>query len=116
MPIEMKIKELTDSYADQLKNQITQRIEEMKADDKSHYLIYQVLGITDKEGELIDIYQNKGRFLYRYAGSFLENAVKLCFQEKYPNVASLRIENSQGSRPKTLEIDCLIQNDAIGIK
>ena len=35
----------------------------MQKDDFSHYLIYQVLGVTDKEGELIDIYQNKGRFL-----------------------------------------------------
>lgn len=59
--------------------------EEMKEDDKSHFLIYQVLGVTDEEGELIDVYQNKGRFLYRYAGSFLENAAKLCFQETYPD-------------------------------
>ena len=35
----------------------------MKADDKSHYLIYKVLKVTLEEGELIDIYQNKGRFL-----------------------------------------------------
>ncbi|HET1342480.1 TPA: ApaLI family restriction endonuclease, partial [Streptococcus pneumoniae] len=25
-----------------------------------------------EEGENIDLYQNKGRFLYKYAGSFLE--------------------------------------------
>ena len=40
----------------------------MKKDDFSHYLIYKVLGINEKEGKNIDIYQNKGRFLYKYAG------------------------------------------------
>jgi hypothetical protein len=46
----------------------------MEDDDKSHFLIYQVIEVTDEEGHLIDVYQNKGRFLYKYAGSFLENA------------------------------------------
>ena len=32
------------------------------------------LGISFEEGENIDLYQNKGRFLYKYAGSFLEEA------------------------------------------
>ncbi|NMG12192.1 ApaLI family restriction endonuclease, partial [Streptococcus pneumoniae] len=27
--------------------------------------------------------QNKGRFLYKYAGSFLEEAAVLCFNEKF---------------------------------
>jgi len=44
----------------------------MKEDDNSHYLVYRVLGITTEEGQLIDIYQNTGRFLYKYAVSFLE--------------------------------------------
>jgi hypothetical protein len=88
----------------------------MKKDDMSHLLIYQVLGVTDEEGKLIDIYQNKGRFLYRYAGSFLEDVAKLCFQETYPEARSLRIENKHGNRPKTFEIDCLVENNAIEIK
>jgi len=48
--IKQKIKELAKKYSNNLKNKIDNRIEEMKADDKSHYLIYQVLGISDKEG------------------------------------------------------------------
>ena len=88
----------------------------MKADDKSHYLIYQVLGISDKEGHLIDLYQNKGRFLYKYAGSFLEEATKLCFLETFPESATTKIPNTLGSRPKTFEIDCLEGNNAIEIK
>ncbi|CAA6812040.1 MAG: Unknown protein [uncultured Sulfurovum sp.] len=44
----------------------------MKLDDTSHYMIYKILGISFDEGILIDEYQNTGRFLYKYAGSFLE--------------------------------------------
>lgn len=51
----------------------------MANDNKSHYLIYRVLGISFEEGENIDLYQNKGRFLYKYAGSFLEEAAVLSF-------------------------------------
>nr|MDA3849701.1 ApaLI family restriction endonuclease [Spirochaetaceae bacterium] len=80
--IEQKIDELAQKYSDTLKTKIDERVIEMKSDDNSHYLIYRVLGISKKEGEDIDIYQNKGRFLYKYAGSFLEEAATLCFKEK----------------------------------
>ena len=114
--IKEKIQELAKKYSDNLKNKIDSRMEEMKNDDKSHYLIYQVLGISDKEGRLIDLYQNKGRFLYKYAGSFLEEATKLCFLEKFPDSATTKIPNTLGQRPKTFEIDCLEGNNAIEIK
>lgn len=55
----------------------------MKTDNKDHYLVYRVLGISTHEGDLVDLYQNKGRFLYKYAGSFLEDAAHLCFTCKY---------------------------------
>ena len=116
LSIEEKIQKLANEFAKQLKKKIDQRVEEMKEDDHSHYLIYQVLGISDEEGRLIDLYQNKGRFLYRYAGAFLEKVAILCFQEKHPEANALRIPNTQGKRPKTFEIDCLIENDAIEIK
>lgn len=116
MSIEDKIREVAVEYAEKLKGRIDQRVEEMREDDRSHFLVYRVLGITDEEGYLIDVYQNKGRFLYRYAGSFLENATMLCFREKYPRADSVRIPNTQGQRPKTFEIDCLIEKDAIEIK
>lgn len=116
MSIKDKIRELANKYASDLKERINSRIEEMEEDDTSHFLIYRVLGISDEEGRLIDIYQNKGRFLYKYAGSFLEDAAKLCFQEKYPEAKSLRIPNTEGKRPKTFEIDCVKDNDAIEIK
>ena len=116
MAIRDDLKALALKYADALKAKMEARVAEMKTDDTSHYLIYRVLGITDREGELIDVYQNKGRFLYKYAGSFLEEAVKLCFKAKYPESASRRIPNTEGRRPKTFEIDCAVELDAIEIK
>jgi len=117
MPIEEEIRRLADAYAENLKGKVDARVEEMEADDNSHYLIYQVLGITTEEGRLIDVYQNKGRFLYKYAGSFLEAAAKACFLEKFPESGSVKIPNTIGQRPKTFEIDCLVEeHDAIEIK
>lgn len=111
------LKMLAQSYASNLDSKIETRMTEMRADDKSHYLIYQVLGISDQEGELIDLYQNKGRFLYKYAGSFLEEAAIFCIQHKYPDAQKkIRVENSLGQRPKTFEIDCLVDDQAFEIK
>ena len=39
MDIYEKIKNLADKYASDLKNQVDARIEEMKSDDTSHYLL-----------------------------------------------------------------------------
>lgn len=114
--IEETIRLLAREYGDKLKLAIDRRLEEMTSDDRSHCLIYQVLGISDEEGRLIDEYQNKGRFLYKYAGSFLEEAAKLCFLESHPDSGSLRIPNTEGRRPKTFEIDCLVNKEAIEIK
>ena len=114
--VEVKIRELAQEYAVKLDSKIRNRTEEMQQDDKSHYLIYQVLGISDEEGCLIDLYQNKGRFLYKYAGSFLEEATKLCFAEQFPTSATTKIPNTIGKRPKTFEIDCLEGHNAIEIK
>lgn len=116
MTAKEKIFLLADSYAERLKNAIDARVVEMQADDVSHYLIYRVLGIAQAEGHLIDVYQNKGRFLYKYAGSFLEEATKLCFKEAFPDSGSLKIPNTRGQRPKTFEIDCLVGNEALEIK
>lgn len=116
MTIDVKIKELASKFSSNLKKKIDQRVIEMESDDDSHRLIYQVLGVTKKEGNQIDVYQNKGRFLYKYAGSFLEEATKLCFLERFEGSGSVRIENTEGLRPKTFEIDCLVDNEAIEIK
>ncbi|CAK7045578.1 MAG: hypothetical protein PEPC_01943 [Peptostreptococcus russellii] len=116
MDIKFEIKSLADRYAKTLNTQIVQRKEEMKQDNTSHYLIYRVLGISCEEGQLIDEYQNTGRFLYKYAGSFLEEAATLCFIKKCPQGRKTKIENTLGKKPKTFEIDFLNMKDAIEIK
>ena len=116
MSIEQKIRELAADYAQRLDGKIDARVKEMKGDEHSHFLIYRVLGVTTSEGKMIDLYQNKGRFLYKYAGSFLEEATKLCFKDMFPDSGGVRIPNTIGQRPKTFEIDCLAGTDAIEIK
>ena len=112
-----QIETLAEKYALLLDKQIQARIMEMEQDDRSYYLIYQVLRVSEKEGYLIDSYQNKGRFLYKYAGSFLEEASILCFMYGCKNVApKQRVKNTLGLRPKEFEIDCLVENDAIELK
>lgn len=111
-----KIEALSNLYAETLNTKIEERKEEMLQDDNSHYLIYRVLGISNKDGQLIDEYQNTGRFLYKYAGSFLEEAAVLCF--RFNNLKGKRtlVKNNIGSKPKTFEIDFLDNNNAIEIK
>jgi len=116
MNIQESIRKIADRYASELATKMSSREEQMESDDKSHYLIYQVLGVGNKEGKLIDAYQNKGRFLYKYAGAFLEEATFLCFKEAYPEAKKTRVENKLGRRPKQFEIDCLVKRNAIEIK
>ena len=78
------IRARADRYAAELKLSTDDRLAEMEQDDRSHVLIYQVLGVSESEGKLIDVYQNKGRFLYKYAGSFLEEAAKICLRASFP--------------------------------
>jgi hypothetical protein len=114
--VETAVRELAARFAADLKRVTDVRVLEMVDDDTSHFLLYRVLGVSDEEGRLIDVYQNKGRFLYKYAGAFLEGAAKLCFTSRFPEAAALRIPNTLGSRPKTFEIDCVVANDAIEFK
>ena len=116
MEIFKAINRLADKYAMDLQKQVDLRMEEMKSDDNSHYLIYRVLGISNHEGNLIDLYQNKGRFLYKYAGAFLEEAAIMCIKHKYPKAAKTKIPNTLGTRPKSFEIDCLVDEYAHEIK
>lgn len=114
--LKLKINTLANEYASHLNQKIVARKEEMKEDDNSHYLIYRVLGISHEEGKLIDQYQNTGRFLYKYAGSFLEEAASMCLFFANSAGGKVLIENTQGKKPKKFEIDFLNGNDAIELK
>lgn len=111
-----EIYKLSEHYSLTLRSKINNRILEMEADNTTHYLLYRVLGISSSEGKMIDEYQNTGRFLYKYAGAFLEEAAFMCFQFKNQNAKKTRIPNTLGQRPKTFEIDCLIDERAYEIK
>ncbi|QZK91826.1 ApaLI family restriction endonuclease [Flavobacterium sp. CHNK8] len=111
-----KIEVLAQRYSASLRLRIDERKEEMELDDNSHYLVYKVLGIGTKEGKDIDVFQNAGRFLYKYAGSFLEEAASLCLKFKNVEGGKLLIDNNQGARPRTFEIDFLDNKNAIEIK
>lgn len=52
--LEEKIHNLAQKSSEALLKQINFRLEEMKVDDTSHFLIYRVLGITEQEGRLGD--------------------------------------------------------------
>lgn len=117
MAIQDAIRDLANKYAQELEQKISARVIEMVQDDKSHYLLYNILGINDDEGEMIDVYQNKGRLLYNAAGNFLEEATIQCFIEKFPQTEKKKkIPNSRTPSPKTFEIDCLVGTDAIELK
>lgn len=109
--IERKINEVIKKYREELKERIDTRLLEMKSDDNRHHFIYKVLGISEKEGTLVDEYQNKGRFLYKYAGSFLEEVTILCFEYAFNNTKrKVMVDNVIGYRPKKFEIDCLVND------
>ena len=109
--IEQKINEVIKKYREELKEKIDKRLLEMKSDNNSHYFIYKVLGISEEEGTLVDEYQNKGRFLYSYAGSFLEEVTILCFEHAFKNSKRrVKVDNVIGYRPKKFEIDCLVND------
>lgn len=115
--IKQEITLLAEKYRNTLKGKIDSRVSEMLRDNNDHYLIYRVLGVAKEEGCQIDIYQNKGRFLYKYAGSFLEAAATLCFEYAFTTTQKkVKIPNKIGSRPKTFEIDVLVDNIAYEIK
>lgn len=116
LDIYQKIKSLADRKAVELQRKVNQRLHEMNADDQSHHLIYHVLGVSSEEGYLTDAYQNKGRFLYKYAGDFLEEAAVVCIQHKYPDAGKIKIPNTLSIAPRTFEIDCLVESMAHEIK
>jgi len=117
MSIEEKIQALAKEYSINLQKKVDARMLEMKSDDNRHYMLYNALGVSDEEGRAIDVFQNKGRFLYKYAGSFVEEAAVLCFEHRFADAAKTRIPDTVSLRPRQYEIDCLVnKRDAFEIK
>lgn len=104
-------------YREELQKKIKEREVEMKSDNNDHYVLYNALGFTSDEGYQIDYQQNVGRFLYKYAGSLIEELAIGCFKLAHPNAQEkVKLINTIDQSPKTVEIDCLIDNRAIELK
>lgn len=104
-------------YKNELQKKIKLREMEMKEDNTDHYMIYHALGFTSEEGYQIDYQQNVGRFLYKYAGSMLEELAIKCFKLAFPgSQQKVKLPNTIDSSPKTVEIDCLVDDKAYEIK
>ena len=104
-------------YREELQRKIKERKVEMESDNNEHYMLYNALGFTSEEGYQIDFQQNVGRFLYKYAGSLLEEFAIKCFKLAYPEAREkVKLPNTIDQSPKTVEIDCLIGNRAIELK
>lgn len=120
MNIEEQIKELAANHAREIENKVANRVNEMNLDKNEHFLVYKVLGVKDDQEDMrIDLYQNKGRYVYNHAGTFMEDVARLCFEYKYgkQNVEKKKILNTLAKRPRTYEIDCLVnKKDAHEIK
>ncbi len=46
LEIDEKIRQLANKYSENLATRVNERLAEMRADDRSHFLIYRVLGVT----------------------------------------------------------------------
>lgn len=104
-------------YREELQKKIKEREVEMQSDNNDHYVLYNALGFTSDEGYQIDYQQNVGRFLYKYAGSLIEELAIRCFKLSHPNAQEkVKLPNTIDHSPKTVEIDCLIDNRAIELK
>lgn len=82
---------------------IDERKREMKTDDKSHQLLYSVFGINQKEQDLVDVYQNTGRFIYNALGRIIETCAVECIKYEYPNAKKTFIPNTLTQNPKNLK-------------
>lgn len=117
MDREEKLRKIIIKYREELQKKIRDRKEEMKSDNNEHYILYNALGFSDEKGYQIDYQQNVGRFLYKYAGSLIEDLAIRCFKLAHPDAREkVKIPNTIDQSPKNVEIDCLVGKRAYEIK
>jgi len=93
-----------------LQQKIEERRIEMSGNSIEHFELYRLLGFPDKEGAKIDLYQNIGRFLYKYAGVLLEQSTVAVLQHTKDG-ESIRIPNTINRSPKRFQIDFFVRSD-----
>jgi hypothetical protein len=93
-----------------LHRKIEERRVEMSENSIEHFGLYKILGFSEEEGHKIDLYQNIGRFIYRYAGALLEQATVAVLRYTKKGT-SIRIPNTITQSPKNFQIDCFVEPD-----
>ena len=93
-----------------LHQKIEERRVEMAENNRDHFKLYELLGFSKDEGRKIDLYQNIGRFVYKYAGALLEEATVAVLQDTKEG-QSIRIPNTISQNPKKFEIDFFVKHD-----
>jgi len=102
--------EIVERNRAQLHKKIEERRIEMDKNDLEHLSLYSILGFSEEEGLKIDLYQNIGRFLYKYAGALLEEATVVVLQNTKEG-KSIRIPNTISQNPKKFVIDFFAVSD-----
>lgn len=87
-----------------LQKNIEKRRTEMEQDNTDHLKLYELLGFSAEEGQKIDLYQNIGRFVYKYVGTLIENTTIAVLQNTKQG-QSIRLPNTVSTNPKTFQID-----------
>jgi hypothetical protein len=82
----------------------------LKEDNLDHLLLYEVLGYPREEGLKIDLYQNIGRFVFKYSGSMLEE-LTITLINKAKGGKPIAIPNTISSHPTNFHIDCYVPQD-----
>lgn len=93
-----------------LHQKIEERRIEMAENNLEHLRLYEILGFSEEEGRKIDLYQNIGRFVYKYAGALLEEATVAVLQHTKEG-EGIRIPNTISPNPKNFEIDFFVRPD-----
>ena len=108
------LKEAVDEVTSRVRNALAAAVAARRADlledDTSHYEVYRILGVPPSECELIDLYQNVGRFVYKYAGALLENTTRLLLEDSGKG-GPITLPNTVSRNPVNFEIDCYTSRD-----
>lgn len=110
----VKLHSILDEIIERNRTSVHQKIEErhieMAGNSVEHFRLYELLGFSEEEGRRIDLYQNIGRFVYKYAGALLEQATIAVLQHTKEG-QTIRIPNTISQSPKNFQIDFFVELD-----
>ncbi len=110
MATEEDLRVIVTQHRDGLAKAVMARRRELLEDDTRHHELYRMLGVPPAECEPIDLYQNVGRFVFKYAGALLEYVTRALLDEAGDG-GPISIPNTVSANPKRFEIDCYTKLD-----